>query len=240
MANNIAILAVVAARGGSKGVKNKNIRDLSGKPLIAYTIEQVIKWGKFKKFIASTDSETIRQVAINYGAEAPFLRPPELATDTANKMDALRYTFLEAEKDYQLEFDALLDLDVTAPVRTVRDIENIVRIFKEKKPDCIFSVVKAHRNPYFNMVEKRENGRVELCKKPGINVLRRQDAPEVYDMNASLYVYKKEFLLDVANKAPYAKKTLVYEMPQVSAIDVDTELDFKYIEFLIKEGIVTL
>lgn len=240
MADKIKILAVAAARGGSKGIKDKNIRDLLGKPLIAYTIEQAIRWGGFSKFIVSTDSERIAEIARNYGAEVPFFRPDVLSSDTADKMVALRHAFVEAQKFYNIKFDALLDLDVTAPVRTVEDIENMVRIFRERKPDCIFSVVKARRNPYFNMVEKRENGTVRLCKKLSIDVIRRQDAPEVYDMNASMYVYDKDFLLDPNSKAPYEKRTLIYEMPPVSAFDIDSELDFKFIEFLVREGIVTI
>lgn len=240
MADKIKILAVVAARVGSKGVKNKNIRDLLGKPLIAYTIEQVIKWGKYEKFIVSTDSEKIRQLAIKYGAESPFLRPAELATDTANKMDALRHAFSQAQKYYSQRFDALLDLDATSPVRKVEDIEKIVRLYKEKKPDCVFSVVRARRNPYFNLVEKQKDGTVKLSKKIPCAVTRRQDAPQVYEMNASLYVYDREFLMDAKNRMPYAKKSLVYEMGELSRIDIDREIDFKFIEFLIREGRVRI
>lgn len=236
------ILAVVAARGGSQGLKNKNIRDLLGKPLIAYTIEQIVNWGKFDKFIVSTDSRRIAEVARSYGAEVPFIRPAELATDTAGKLDVLRHAFIEAEKHYNIKFDALLDLDATSPVRTVQDIENIVNLFKEKRPDCIFSAVKARKNPYFNMVEKKADGTVEVCKEAPIEITRRQDAPLVYEMDGSMYVYDREFLLDAANRTPYVKvkKTLVFEMGELSAIDINTEMDFKLIEFLAKERIIKL
>lgn len=240
MANKLKILAVVAARAGSKGVKNKNIRKLLNKPLIAYTIEQVLKWRKFDKFIVSTDSKDIAEIAKHYGADVPFLRPRELATDTANKMDVLRHAFIETEKHYNVRFDALLDLDATAPIRTVEDIENIIDLFKKKKPDCVFSVVRAHRNPYFNMVEKQKDGSVRVCKELPSQITRRQDVPLVYEMNASMYVYNRDFLLDRNNKIPYAKRALAYEMSQVSRVDIDTEIDFKFIEFLIKRGIVTL
>lgn len=238
--NSIKILAVVAARGGSKGLKDKNIMSLLGKPLIAHTIEQVVKWGGYDKFLVSTDSEKIAEISKRYGAEVPFLRPPELAGDAASKLDALRHAFFEAQKHYDLEFDTLLDLDATAPVRSVQDIENIVCLFKEKRPSCIFSVVKARRNPYFNLVEEQPDGTVKLCKELNGNVIRRQDAPIVYEMNASMYIYDRSFLLDANNKTPYAKRAMVYEMPKICAIDIDSELDFKYIEFLIKEGLVSL
>jgi CMP-N-acetylneuraminic acid synthetase len=236
----IKILVVVAARAGSKGVKNKNIRDLLGKPLVAYTIEQVIKWGKFHKFIVSTDSPEIARIAQSYGAEVPFLRPPELATDTASKLDTLRHALGEAEKYYNTKFDAVLDLDVTSPIRTINDIDNIVSLFKEKKADCVFSVVKAHRNPYFNMVEKKSDGTVIICKQPPKVIERRQDAPLVYEMNASMYVYDREFLLGALSNTLFTDKTYAYEMSQVSGVDIDREIDFKYIEFLVKEGLVRL
>jgi len=235
------ILATIAARGGSKGVKNKNIRPLAGKPLIVYTIEQVKKWGGFDGFIVSTDSAKIAEIAVRHGAETPFLRPPQLATDTAAKMDVLRHALTKAEEHYGVKFDALLDLDATAPVRTTEDIENAVKLFKEKRPDCVFSAVKARKNPYFNMVEEDDKGFAVLCKKvPQEKVSRRQDAPAVFDMNASIYVYDRDFLLDENNTMPYAKNALVSEMGELSAVDIDSETDFKFVEFLIKEGIVKL
>src|SRR4030042_4282269 len=144
------------------------------------------------------------------------MRPKELADDTTGKIEVLRHALIKAEKHYGIIFDALLDLDATAPIRTTEDIENIVRIFKERKPDCIFSVVKAHRNPYFNMVEEKEDGTVMVCKQQPKEIQRRQDAPVVYDMNASMYVYDRKFLLDANNKMPYSKKTLIYEMGELS------------------------
>ncbi|MFH1310723.1 MAG: acylneuraminate cytidylyltransferase family protein [Candidatus Omnitrophota bacterium] len=234
------ILAVIAARGGSKGVKNKNIRILGDKPLIAHTIEQIKKWGKFDKFIVSTDSEEIARVAQKFGAEVPFLRPLELASDTSAKMDALRHSLLTAEKHYGTKFDALLDLDATSPVRTVKDITGIVEMFKSEKADCVFSVVKSRKNPYFNMVEKLSDGSVKICKKTYSEIIRRQDSPEVFDMNASMYVYARDYLIDVNNKNPYSKVARIYEMGEKSAIDIDTELDFKFMEFLMKEEEIKL
>lgn len=234
------ILLTIAARGGSKGVKNKNIRNLRGKPLIAHSIEQAKRWGKAKAVVVSTDSDEIAGVARQYGADVPFARPAELATDTANKIEVLRHALVESEKHYGMKFDAVLDLDATAPIRTIEDIDNIVRLFEERKPDCAFSVVKSRKNPYFNMVETEPDGTVSVCKKVTAHPDRRQDAPSVYSMNTSLYVYKRDFLVDEGNKLPYDKKTIVYEMPEISAVDIDSELDLKYIEFLVNEGVVRL
>jgi CMP-N-acetylneuraminic acid synthetase len=234
------ILAIIAARGSSKGVKNKNIRDLAGKPLIVHTIEQLKQCGKYDQFIVSTDSLDIAAVVKEYGASVPFMRPDELAKDDTGKLDALRYALIQAEEHYGVSFDAVLDCDATAPIRTVEDIDNIVNIFKEKKCDCVFSVTKAHRNPYFNMVEQNSDGSVRVSKALPQSIRRRQDAPAVYDMNASMYVYSSGFLLDEKNNMPYSKKTFVYEMPDINRFDIDNEFDFKLIEFLVKEKIVNL
>lgn len=240
MPKKLKILATIAARGGSKGVKNKNIRPLLGKPLIAYSIKQLLRWGKFDRFIVSTDSPNIAAVARRYAAEVPFLRPARLATDTACKLDALRYTLVQAERYYNTRFDVLFDLDATAPIRTLRDMDNIVNLFKKKRPDCVFSVVKARRNPYFNMVEVQADGACKICKKLPASVVRRQDAPGVYEMNASMYVYGRKFLMDAKNKLPYSGRAFVYKMNELSSFDIDSEMDFKFIEFLAREGLVKL
>jgi CMP-N,N'-diacetyllegionaminic acid synthase len=234
------ILVVVAARAGSKRVKNKNIRNLAGKPLIAHTINQVVRWGKYAKFVFSTDSLKMAAIAKRYGAEVPFMRPAVLASDKAGKVGVIRHALLEAEKIYRMKFDAVLDLDATNPIRTVKDIDNIVSIFKKHKPDCVFSVVKARKNPYFNMVEIDKKGRARLCKKASRVIRRSQDAPKVYDMNASMYVHKRKFLLDPRNPMPYSKKSMIYEMNDASAFDIDTELDFQLVEFLVNKGVVKL
>lgn len=229
------ILATILARGGSKGVKNKNIRNLLGKPLIAHTIEQLKSWGKFDTLIVSTDSTAIAEVALQYGADVPFMRNPELASDTASKIDGLRDALIRCEKLYNRTFDAILDLDTTAPVRKISDIDSLVNDFKKHTPDCIFSVVAAHKNPYFNMVETNPDGTVALCKKLPSGVVRRQDAPKVFDMNASMYIYKRDFLLNPATKMCYDGITRAYEMNELSAFDIDREIDFKFVEMILKE-----
>lgn len=234
------ILATILARGGSKGIPDKNIRPLADKPLIAYTIDQTLRWGKFDKLVVSTDSDKIAGIAAALGAEVPFTRPAELASDTAGKLDALRHALAQSEGHYGMRFDAVLDLDATAPVRTVDDIDNIVRLFDEKKADCVFSVVKARKNPYFNMVEERPDGTVGVCKEPTGTVMSRQSAPKVYELNASIYVYRRDFLMDPANKTPYAGIAYAYEMEESDSIDIDSQRDLEFLEYLIKEGKVKL
>lgn len=234
------ILITICARGGSKRVKNKNFRMINGKPLMVYTIEQAKRWGKAKRIVCSTDSEEIVKVAKENGIEV-IMRPDELASDSAGKVGAIRHAFNESEKLFNEKFDVIVDLDVTSPIRTVKDLDNCLKIFEEKKPEIVFSVVEARRNPYFNMVEKNKEGKVELSKKLDRLVLSGQEAPEVYDMNASIYFYSRRFLLDKSKIHPLStENAAIYVMDEISAIDIDSELDFKYLEFLIKNKEVVL
>lgn len=234
------ILIFIGARGGSKGVKGKNIRSLLGAPLICYTIKQALEWGKAARVVVSTDSLIIADIAKKAGAEVPFLRPKKLASDTAMKGSAIRHCVKKCEKIFKETYGIIVDLDVTAPIRTVEDIENCWKIFLKDKPLTLFSVVHPHKNPYFNMVEKQSNGNYELCKKPKKYIYRRQNSPEVYSMNASIYFYDRNYMLNTNPPSPFSRKTRVYCMNDLAGIDIDREIDFKYVEFLVKEGIVKL
>lgn len=231
------LLITICARGGSKGIKGKNIRELAGKPLIAYTIKQAKQWDRGKHIIVSTESEDIAEIAKQFGAEVPFMRPQELATDTAGKVAAIKHALISCEEIFGETYEAVMDLDVTSPVREVEDLEKTFNLFLERKPKTLFSTVIARKNPYFNMVEEIGDGRVKLCKEG--NFVRRQDAPNVYNMNASIYIYDKKFLLEEGNEGAVSNNSIIYVMDDVS-IDIDSELDFKFIEFLIKENIISL
>lgn len=234
------ILVTICARGGSKGIKNKNIRPLLGKPLIGYTIEQAKKWGKAADIVVSTDSQEIAEAAKRLGAKVPFMRPSELADDASPKVPVIRHALETCEGIFKRRYEFVVDLDPTAPIRSAADIENSYRLFCERGPLTLFSVVKAHKNPYFNMVEEGEDGFVRLCKGVPGGVGFRQGAPDVYNMNASIYVYRREYLLDEKNTSPFSERSIVYVMNELSAFDIDREIDFKFIEFLTKEGIVNL
>ena len=234
------ILLTIAARGGSKGVKNKNIRTLCGTPLIEISIRQALQWGKARDIVVTTDSAEIAEVAKKAGAQVPFLRPADMASDTAAKVPALRHALLEMERKNSLQYDLVVDLDPTAPVRSVQDIEGCFKLFLEKKPKTIFSAVVSHKSPYFNMVEVNTGGFAELCKRPPASVVRRQDAPVVYALNASIYVYDRNYLADVNNNSVISDQSIVYPMADMSAFDIDREVDFKFIEFLVKEGLVCI
>jgi CMP-N,N'-diacetyllegionaminic acid synthase len=225
------VLCTICARGGSKGVKNKNIKELHGKPLIAYTIEQAKASGLFEHIVISTDSDDIANIAKQYGAEVFFKRSAEMASDTAGKLDVIRDAFIRSEEHYNKKFDYLIDLDATAPLRTVKDIINSFKQLKENNNDNLITVMPSRRSPYFNLVEQDKNGKVYLSKKLDNAIVRRQDAPKSYDMNASIYIWKREAILN--ENSLFLENTGLYLMPEERSIDIDTELDYKFVDFLI-------
>lgn len=227
------ILCTICARGGSKGVKNKNIKELNGKPLIAYTIEQAKESGLFEHIVISTDSDDIANVAQECGAEVFFKRSSEMASDTAGKLDVIKDAFKRSEEYYSKTFDYLIDLDATAPLRSVEDIINSFKQFKKDNNENLITAMPSRRSPYFNLVEQDKNGKVYLSKKLDDAVVRRQDAPKSYDMNASIYIWKRDIILN--ENSIFLEKTGLYVMPEERSIDIDTELDYKFVEFLMKE-----
>jgi CMP-N,N'-diacetyllegionaminic acid synthase len=228
-------LCTICARGGSKGVRNKNVRDLAGKPLIAWTIGQARESGLFEHIVISTDSDEIAEAARSHGAEVFFKRPPELATDTAAKLPVIRHAFLESERHFGRRFDYLVDLDATSPLRDARDIREAFALVAEKGHGNAITAMPARRSPYFNMVEVEESGRVRLAKALDKPVVRRQDAPKCYDMNASIYVWTREAIL--GRPTLFSDDTGLYVMPEERSIDIDSELDWKVVEMLMKERV---
>ncbi|WP_418186786.1 cytidylyltransferase domain-containing protein [Aliarcobacter lanthieri] len=227
------ILCTICARGGSKGVKNKNIKELNGKPLIAYTIEQAKASELFEHIVISTDSDDIASIAKQYGAEVFFKRNDEMASDTAGKLDVIKDAFKRSEDYYNKKFEYLIDLDATAPLRLTEDIINSFNQFIKDNNDNLITAMPSRRSPYFNLVEQDKNGRVYLSKKLDNTVVRRQDAPKSYDMNASIYIWKRDIILN--ENSIFLEKTGLYVMPEERSIDIDNELDFKFVEFLMKE-----
>jgi len=227
------ILCTICARGGSKGVKNKNIKLINGKPLIAYTIEQAKKSGLFEHIVVSTDSDDIANIVQEYGAEVFFKRSAEMASDTAGKLDVIRDAFKRSEAYYNTKFDYLIDLDATAPLRGIEDIINSFNQFKNNNNDNLITAMPARRSPYFNLVEVDTKGQVYLSKTLDKIIVRRQDAPKSYDMNASIYIWKRDVIL--SNNSLFLEKTGLYVMPEERSIDIDTPLDYKFVEFIMKE-----
>lgn len=232
------ILITLCARGGSKGIPGKNIRDLNGKPLIAYSIETAKKFAeKNNASVAlSTDSADIIEVAKQFGLVTEYIRPQELATDTAGKIDVLKDILHYTEEIESKAFDFLLDLDITSPLRNVQDLEKALNQLVSN-PDAynIFSVNPANRNPYFNMVEQGIDGYVHLVKQSHA-VKTRQQAPPVYDMNASFYIYRRTFFIDDLKRAT-TEKSLAYVMDHI-CFDLDHPLDFTMMELMMKNNLL--
>lgn len=233
MYKNKKILCVIPARSGSKGLPGKNIKRLLGKPLIAYTIEQAKDSKYIDRIIVSTDSRKISKIAEQYGAEIPFIRPKRLATDRSSGIDVLLHAIDWMEKKEKYNFDILVLLHITAPLRNAKDIDNSIELLFKKDADNIFSVTESHRNPYFNMVEIDHNKRIRLIKKG--NFTTRQSAPRVFDMNSSIYVWKKKILKE--KKSVFLKKSGIYIMPKERSIDIDDYIDFRISEILMRERV---
>lgn len=233
------ILITLCARGGSKGVPLKNIKPLCGKPLIQYSLETARKFideNKYDCIIAiSTDDNLILDIMNDLGVKTSYIRPEYLSTDGAGKVETIAHLLEYEEEKNNCKFDYILDLDVSSPLRTVEDLNNAFKIIQEDKDAInLFSVSKAHRNPYFNMVEIAEDGYYKLIKPLDKDILSRQKAPKVYDLNASFYFYKKSFF-DNGYKSVLTPKALIYEVPHV-CFDIDEMIDFEIMDFLIKNN----
>lgn len=234
------LLITICARGGSKGIPQKNIRLLGGKPLIEYTYNHAKNFAAWLKetyhistvIALSTDSKEIQNTCSQFGFTTTYTRPDYLANDTAGKLDAIKDILLFTENQNSFTFDFLLDLDVSAPMRTKDDLRiGFKQFFEDEAIENTYSVSPAHKNPYFNMVEENENGYFELSKQ-GESILSRQKAPVVYEMNASFYFYKRAFYNK--EKLNLFERSKVHVMDHLS-FDLDHLDDFDYLEYLLKE-----
>lgn len=224
-------ICTICARGGSKGVKNKNLRALLGKPLIAHSILQAKESKLFDVIAFSSDSDEILKVAKEYGVDYIVKRPDELATDTAAKVPVIQHCVREVEKLSNVTFDLITDIDATSPLRSVEDLQNAVqKLENDQVASNLITAAPARRSPYFNLVEETVDGYVHLSKSLDNAVVRRQDAPKAYDMNASIYVWKRDAFFDC--QSVFTDKTLLYVMPEERSQDIDSELDFEIVQLL--------
>ena len=226
-------IAVICARGGSKGVKGKNLRPLSGKPLIAYSIEQARQSGLFDAVAVSSDSAAILDVAQQWKVDHLIKRPADLASDTAPKLPAIRHCVQTVEARTGVVFDTAVDLDATAPLRAIEDIQGAVNALEKSDAGNLVTGMPSRRSPYFNLVELDGRGRVRLSKSLDALVVRRQDSPHCYDLNASVFVWRRDHLIE--EDRVLSDNTILYEMPEERSIDIDTELDFQFAEFILSK-----
>ena len=227
-----SILAVICARGGSKGVKNKNIRKLNGKPLICYSLDLLKETKYIYDYIISTDSSDIIKIIEKYGFKVEFKRPDYLALDKISRIEVIRHAVKWLEKK-QKKYDIIVDIGVATPLKTSVDMDNCVELLVDKAADNVLSVAPSARNPYYNMVEER-NGKVKKVKDIG-QLKDRRDAPKVYDMNDGFNVWKNKVIF--SDSPQFNKKTKIYVMPRERSVDIDEEIDFVIAEALIKESL---
>ena len=233
MGGTMKRLCTICARGGSKGVKGKNIRPLLGKPLIAHSIEQARESGLFSAIAVSSDSDNILQVAKEWGVDFTIKRPDELATDQAAKLPVIRHCVAEVERQLGGVFDTVVDLDATSPLRSIEDIRQAVALLEESGAGNVITGTPSRRSPYFNLVEVKDGGVVELSKPLKMAIVRRQDAPKCYDMNASIYVWQRDVLFSAGTL--FSADTRLYVMPEERSHDIDSELDFEIVRMLMEQ-----
>lgn len=231
------LLITICARGGSKGIPGKNIKVLNGRPLLHYTLEHALRFAELNNadIQLSTDDENIIKCAEALNYKTDYRRPANLASDTAGKISVIRHAFRHSEKANRKKYDYVLDLDVTSPLRTINDLTDCFEILKSNNNALnIFSVSPASRNPYFNMVEEnKDNNFVNLVKPTG-EFKSRQEAPKVYDMNASFYFFTREYI-EGNYEVSVTNRSLAYVMKH-HCFDLDHPIDFKVMEILIEQG----
>lgn len=235
------LLITICARGGSKGIPGKNVKSLNGKPLLHYTFDRAFEFAKLydADIQLSTDDDMIIKCAEAINYKTDYIRPEYLATDKAGKVEVIKEACKYAEKLNDKDYDYLLDLDVTSPLRTIKDLtEAFEKLKGDKNALNIFSVSPASRNPYFNMVEQNvENKYVQLVKSAG-NIKSRQEAPNVYDMNASFYFFTKEYLKG-NYQTSVTKRSLAYVMDHI-CFDLDHHIDFTIMEIMLREDLLDI
>ena len=224
-----SILALIPARGGSKGLPRKNIASLLGKPLIAWTISEALSSKYLDGVIVSTEDEEIARIAKKYGAEIPFKRPKHLACDTSKGIDVVLHAIDWFNKKGN-RYDLLMLLQPTSPLRTVEDIDRAVEYFFAKQGDVVVSVCEAEHSPLWTNILPDD-----MCMQKFINLkssgLNRQDLPKHYRLNGAIYLSFCDHLQ--RNKSFFGKGTFAYIMPQESSVDIDSNFDFNLAEFIL-------
>ncbi|GFZ33726.1 hypothetical protein CSC2_42520 [Clostridium zeae] len=228
---NLEVLAIIPARGGSKGVPKKNIKSLLDKPLIAYTIEAAKKSKYINRVVVSTDDNEIADISKQYGAEVPFLRPNELATDLSPTNDAILHVVSELYRIEGYRPKIICLLQCTSPLRDSEDIDGTIEKMISTKSDAAVSVCEVECNPYWTNILKDD--KLEYFLEEGKRITRRQDLPPVYRLNGAVYVVDREVFLEQKTLEP--ENMTGYIMESDKSIDIDTIIDFKLAELLLTE-----
>lgn len=224
------ILVIIPARGGSKGIPHKNIKPLNGKPLILYTIDEAREIVSDEDICVSTDDPEIIKCVDNYGLKVPFVRPEELATDTAGTYEVLLHALNFYEKQGR-HYDVVLLLQNTSPFRKAEQIQEALKLYTQDV-DMVVSVKECAANPYYCVFEENSEGYLHVCKGDG-NIFRRQDAPKVYEYNGAIYIMNVEKLK--TTHMHKMQKRVKYVMDDLSSFDLDTMWDWGIAESIINQ-----
>ena len=220
---SINILGVTLARGGSKGIKNKNLVKINNKPLIYYTIKEVKKSKKITKYIISTDSKKIKKVAEKYKVQVPFIRPKKFAKDKSSSASALKHALIKCEKIFNQKFDYVVEIMATNPLKSTKDINNIINILLKKKADSVIAV-----NQLFDhhpaRIKKIIRGRLyDFSVKEKLESRRQDLKPDAFIRSGSIYAMSRRYVM--SEKRYFSGESFAYILPQDRAINIDTEND---------------
>ncbi|EKF54432.1 N-acylneuraminate cytidylyltransferase [Galbibacter marinus] len=221
------MIAIIPARGGSKGLPGKNILPLLGKPLIAYTIEAALKSQSISRVILSTDDPQIAAIGEEYGAEVPFMRPAELAGDDALAVDVYNYTLNRLDDSNGSRINNVVILLPTSPLRTHTDVDNAIGLFIEKNADSVISFCEEHHPITWNKHLSNDGRILPIFES---RVANRQSEKKTYYPNGAVFVFKREML---EKGIYYSENTFAYLMDRTNSIDIDTQYDFQYAEFML-------
>ena len=225
------VLCTICARANSKGIKNKNFKILNNKPLIVHTIEIAKKIKFFSKIVLSSDSQKIKQINKKYKLDYIISRSKKLSGDKVGKVKVIQDALKKSENKFDMKFDYIVDLDVTSILRNKSDIESSFKKIKSENADNLVSVTEARKNPYFNMVEFDKNKKLILSKSPKKGIFSRQTAPKVYELNASIYIWKRCALRNF--KKLINNKTTIYLMPRKRSVDIDEKIDMEIVKLFL-------
>ena len=225
------VYAFIFARGGSKGIKNKNLIKVKGKPLLTYSLSLAKKIRKIEKIFVSTDDKRISNLAKKYGAHI-IKRPKKLASDKSNELESWKHAvrFLSEKKD---KFDIFLSLPCTAPLRNKTDILNSLKKFSKSNVDMVVNITDANKNPYFNMVKVNKKNELNIINKNSKNFFRRQDVPKVFNLTTVAYATSPKYILNTKNL--FNGKIIGNYVPIERSIDIDSKFDLKLAKFLIEK-----
>jgi N-acylneuraminate cytidylyltransferase len=226
-----SVIATICARGGSKGLPGKNLRSLAGKPLIVHTIEHALACGAIDGVFVSTDVAQIAEVAQRAGAQVPYLRPAELATDEAPKLPAIEHLVAHLERG-GMKVDTVVDLQPTSPLRKPSDIEAALALLDDA--DLVVSVTEPSHNPYYTLAEADAQGLLQLSKPA--QFARRQDAPAVWGLNGSIYVWRRAALPQAIAEGFWSVRAKPYVMPRRRSVDIDDLEDFELAQWLLQRS----